>query len=544
TLTGPATIQVTTRGAESALIDTLFLPGTRLVDTYLNSFVALPRRNRFDQLLGASGDDVLGATDGAGNLLIPFDYSQIVPTDPLGRLITQGRFVSSVIPGLSADAPLQVDSLTTKGARLPPLIRTLAGNALLGTVDAIQSVLRVQSGASNFGLTMAEGKGPIVIPGVLAVADPRKRAEPTTLIAGQRFAVFETRECGTFDLPPDCTDLNGAGDVSDYFLQSLDLTDPRADPVVIDQLDGQDSAGYPGQFGPVVYAFAASDRLATFRVPEYAASISRQTFFDLNDNGIGGEVVRSGAADLELGLRIPTADGSVRQRVEGRALAFTQPIAPPGPPDTIGVYDATLSQPAMCGLGIGSSPIPLLRSFIGDVFAGQTTIPQVPIDLAVTEDWITFAFDEVAFGADVNGDGTLDGALVLYHVTTGDLFIVSRGIANGLIQMTSRWLYFQAFRGDRLSIGVLDLNDPFAPSHFICDEPDGAAFPVLGMSDSVIPCLLYEQGLSQTAPRDLNGDGDANDFVMHVYLPDAPGGPEVDLALAVSPRQIQATVRD
>src|SRR5262249_19233330 len=153
-------------------------------------------------------------------------------------------------------------SLTTKGARLPPLIRKqLAGNTLLGSVDAVESILRVESGASTFGLTMEDGKGPIVISGVQGVVDPRKRAEPTTLVAGQRFAVFETRGCGPFDVPADCIDLNGDGDVSDYFLQSLDLTDPNAEPVVIDQVDGQDFAGYPDQFGPFLYTFAASDSL-------------------------------------------------------------------------------------------------------------------------------------------------------------------------------------------------------------------------------------------------------------------------------------------
>jgi hypothetical protein len=544
TLTGPATIRVTTSGTETALIDTLFLPGTRLADTYFNAFIGLPPRNHFDQLLGGSGGDVLGSTDGAGNLLIPFDYSAIVPTDPLGALITQGRFVSSVVPGLSTVAGLKVDSLTTKGARLPPLIRELAGDTLFGTVDAVESVLRVESGFSSSGLTMQDGKGPIVIPGVVGTADPRKRAEPTSLVAGERFAVFETRECGTFDVPADCTDLNGDGDFSDYFLQSLDLADPQADPAVIDQLDGQDFAGYPDRFGPFLYAFAASDRLVAFRVPEYAASISPLTFYDLNGNGVGAEVIRSGAADLELGLGIPAADGSARQRLGGRTLAFTQPMSPPGPPDELFYYDATLGSPAVLPLPEGFGPIPLLRSFGGNLIAGQATIP-VPFDLTATENWIAFAFDEVAHGSDVNGDGTLDGALLLYHVTNGELRIVSRGIAQGLIQLTSRWLSFAAFRGDRLSIGVLDLSDPGAPSHFICDEPDGAGFPVLGMSDSVIPCLTFEKGLSQTAPRDRNGDGDTDDLVMHVYLPDAPGGPaEVDLGLAVSLQQTPVTVRD
>src|SRR5262249_51422631 len=155
-----------------------------------------------------------------------------------------------------------------------------------------------------------------------------------------------------------------------------------------------------------------------------AGTVVRQGFFDLNGNGVGGEVIRSGAADLALGLRIPTADGSVRQALGGRTLAFTQPIVPPGPPDMLRIYDATLSPPETFGLGIGSGPIPLLRTLVGDVLAGQTAIPQVPVDLAVTENWITFAFDEGAFGSDLDGDGTLDGALVLYHVTTGDLFIV------------------------------------------------------------------------------------------------------------------------
>src|SRR5437016_2049022 len=189
TLTGPVTIEVETRGARTALIDTLLTPASRFPDPLLASFVALPRPNRFDDLLTAAGD-VLAARDAKGNLFIPFDYAALLTKDPF---LT--RFIEARLPLLAGMAVVKIDSFTTDGRQLTPLLHRVPGTVhVIGTIDAAMSVLRVTNLPARGGPVPEPGGGPVVIPGVNGFADPPKRADIFPLNQRQGFAIYQTPE--------------------------------------------------------------------------------------------------------------------------------------------------------------------------------------------------------------------------------------------------------------------------------------------------------------------------------------------------------------
>src|SRR5204863_2763571 len=98
-------------------------------------------------------------------------------------------FLDVAVPALAGRADLRVDVFTHDGRPLPPLFHRIAGtDALVGTADAQESVLRVAGGATL--LTPPADGGPIVITPVRAVADPAKRARPFTVSARERVVVF------------------------------------------------------------------------------------------------------------------------------------------------------------------------------------------------------------------------------------------------------------------------------------------------------------------------------------------------------------------
>jgi hypothetical protein len=529
TLTGPVKIEVETAGEVTATIDALFLPGSRFQDSVFPSFMALPFANRFDRLIGSTGGKVLAAADDAGNLFIPFDFTALLPP-PDPNVTTQSRFLEARVPGIG-EPRASIDVFTADGRRLPPLVRQLDADDLLGTVDAAESVLRVEQGAPRAGLTPEKGNGPIVIPGVSGLADPRKRADPLTLAVGERFAVYENRECGLLDAVAQCQDLNGDGDQTDYFLFALDLTRPRAEPVTVDEADGADFPGYPMTFPPIfLYAFAASDDLVAFRIPE---AISIAGVSDIDGNGQPGDLIRSGAFDLRRGVRIAAAEGSPRHEVAAGLLGFTLALDPATGPDVLLFYDAARRDPGPFVVAGGSQPFFAVTRFP----MGQTIFRTHPFDLAARAGRIAFVVPEGVQGADVTGDGDLDdNALMLVETATGEVTNLRQDVPAGLVAMSPRRLAFQAFRGDRFSVGVLDVTRLGEPPRFICDAPLGFGLLSPSISDTIVPCVRDEAGLVPPfTARDLNGDGDTADAnVLQVFLPEAPAGPvERDLRLAL-----------
>src|SRR5262245_22288957 len=270
-LTGPVEISVETAGTTSGRIARLFFPGTSVRDDVFPSFVALPPKNPFGALEAGPGGEVLVAPDDAGNLFIPMDFAGLASPKAL-----QTRFVEAMVGGIGSLSGLQFDTFSVRGIKLPPLLRAVDADTLVGTVDAPESVLRVGSGITALGLLAEEGKGAIAVPGVTGTTDPARRGDASTIISGARFVVYENRECGLQDAPSDCLDLNGDGDQTDILLLALDLTAPGATPLLIDSVD---ASTFPGSFpARPLYHFIASDQLVAFEIAEQSDS-------DIDGNG-------------------------------------------------------------------------------------------------------------------------------------------------------------------------------------------------------------------------------------------------------------------
>jgi hypothetical protein len=577
-LTGPVTIVVETAGATTAQIDDLFLPDTNTRDTVFPSFIALPPANGIDTLTGGSGGELLGAPDGAGNLLVPFDFSALVGVTLLQRRL-QTRFIDVNLPVPNPAPSLVIDAFTTDGRKLPPLIRQVAPNSvptneLIGTVDFPNSVLRVAGVVTTLGLAQESGKGPIVVPNVGASASLQSRADILTLTASHRFVVFENRECERVDDPPaSCRDLNGDGDTRDYFLLALDLTQPGAQPIVIDQIDAGDFPGYPSNFPPAtLYDFIASDEVVTFEIAETTGA-------DINADG-KVDVVRTGAFDLVRGVPIAAASGAARLELDGGLLAFAvtdQSVDQ----DVLYYYDAGQADPGPFPVSDATHPVVHLARLKGTLstlfysalsscnisqavacavsgtgcsggqFAGAATCNV--FNLAVSSGRIGFVVDQSnpPLTECAGGDGYGPLKLFVFDTRTGLISDLQQSTLCGGIRMSPRWIAIWDVNGSSTGTAVTlyDFQHPTVPPtsrRKICDEL--LAWGVLSpsMSDSVIPCAILEDStvpvqfddpnylLYLAFSKDRNGDGDINDLVLQAFLPDRPGAPEQKLQLAIN----------
>lgn len=521
-LAGPADITVVTDGATTATIDSLYRPATNVADTLVVGFVALPARTEFGDLANGAPAPILAAPDRAGNVFVPLSFAGLV-----GDGSTLTSFLEAVIPGLATIGDIRIDSLTTKGAILPPLIRRPGTDALIATADAPRSVLRVVDGQALLGLNQIEGRGPLVLPGVQAIADPRKRADPFTMRLGRRFAVFENRECGLLDPPSTCRDLNGDGDQRDYFLQTLDLEAPQSPPLIIDVAQGEDFGGYPATFPPAyLYAFSASDALVEFRIPEPAVPIPYDLDTDVDGDGTLGEVVRSGAYDLVRGNRIPQADGSQRRSLRDGLLAFSTPLLPPNAPDVLAVYDANSPDPYLGVLVDGSgTPFPVTRDGLQSDSLGRQFFLPFDVDVAASGSLVAGVIDEVAMGHDVNADGLVADTLTVLQIQNGQLQDQTL-LATPMFQTplgrdmssSSRLLATEFVAGFpnamRTAITVYERDHLHQPVQ-VCDAGPGTLAGLAGpISDEIVPCYHPSDGH------------------LRVYLPNAPeGATELDLGL-------------
>ncbi len=517
TLTGPVRIVVTgIDGATAAKIEHLFVAGTSFPDGIFPSFVALPSANRFDE----QGEirELHAAADADGNLFIPFDFEALVPR----RSLT--RFLTVHVPALGSRGAVEITSFTPDGERLPPLLHHEPDSEdILGTADAHASVLRVTKGA--IGLTPEGDSGPIVLRDVSSTADPRNRANPFTIAEGKRFVVYENPECGP--ARSQCVDLNGDGDRNDHFLLALDLARPQAGPIEIDRVDERDPEvrGFKDhRNADTLYVFGLSDELVTFRIPE--------AFQDLNRNGTDDDIIRAGAFDLGRGQPIALPPGSARQEVGGNLFAVTAPRDPAAAsPDELFVYDVTRRHPRLTRLrALGQSTFFVTR----DGEAGLLPLPSLPFDLSASTLGLAFVVREDQQGVDLDGND-LRGPAVLFfdsrrrHVRPVPLpsAIVPR---DGFVRLGTKWLVFDAIvASDVLSLAGIAL-DPLALPRvsgcFLCRHGvDGSA--AASFSDTLVPCVESEARvppyptLPEVIPaHDLNGDGDTDDFVLHLVVPD------------------------
>ena len=217
-LTGPARIEVRNMAAGGALVaevGTLFEPskGCNPENRNLNlfqKFTVLPPRNVYS----APASVTLNATfDGAGAVLIPVDYSNVLAS-PIGSGSGTVRVLSITadLPnGLAAGNGLpggdggfirlprfgrHVRAFSLNGRPIPTLLKVSAskplsaggveyGDGIVGSVDFVDSVLRIAKVAPNPsapasplqifardgeqgqpGLTLQAGVGPVLLPGV------------------------------------------------------------------------------------------------------------------------------------------------------------------------------------------------------------------------------------------------------------------------------------------------------------------------------------------------------------------------------------------
>jgi parallel beta-helix repeat protein len=138
---------------------------------------------------------------------------------------------------------------------------------------------------------------------------------------------------------------------------------------------------------------------------------------------------------------------------------------------------------------------------------------------------------------DFTGDGSRGDFALFLGDREGTARNLQQAVIAGQVQLGSRWLLYQAFDLERpsVAVGVRELGPRVEEPFFVCSEPGGVAHLATSFSDSLIPCLLAEDSVG----RDLNGDGDQLDLVLHVVLPDA-AGPPINVGLAVHPTRFFA----
>src|SRR5690606_21189231 len=153
---GPAEIVVRAPDASVvARIGTLYEPTLACAEHHpeagFGPFTVLPQVNSFEELAQGAATTVRATLDGNGNLLIPFDYSGVLPAGA-GSAVFRILQATADVPAFAADPalPLRVPaapwvrSFSLTGRPIPPVLEVDAGGALvLGSVDAALSLLRI-----------------------------------------------------------------------------------------------------------------------------------------------------------------------------------------------------------------------------------------------------------------------------------------------------------------------------------------------------------------------------------------------------------------
>lgn len=509
-LTGPAELIVRTDGAVTARIDRLLFPDTRLPHDVAESFIALPPTNSIAATLKDPPDALLGATDGEGHLFIPFDYSNLLPSEDN---TFQGRFIDVRVPQLSSFPSSDLASFTPDGRRLPPLLLHTAADRILGTVDAPESVLRIGGlGLFPAGLVPFESFGPIVISGIQGSSDPRRRANPVSAVTvypegshRPHWYVYENIEAA----PGDVVDVNGDGDTDDYFLYALNVEQPDLPPILIDAIDTKDLGpafllhprGFP------LYEFVATESLVAFQI--------FQPFQVLNT---GKKLVLAGLYDLARQTPVTRNDGTVNLKVRDHLAAFAFTVDAAAQKDALFVYDGDAPSPVVRAVGTILRP----RLFIkrpADPFDPLSN----PIGIAVAHGKVAFAVDEQLQAFDFNANGyksyligsrlITDLALGVFDSATSTLTNPKRSLFQGDVAASARLLEFtQSNQPNLPTAELVDLGSgPFA-SHTICE---GGTTVFGAFSDRVVPCGRFE--IPEPTP-DVTGV-ECADLVLDLALP-------------------------
>ncbi len=161
---------------------------------------------------------------------------------------------------------------------------------------------------------------------------------------------------------------------------------------------------------------------------------------------------------------------------------------------------------------------------------------------AVEDDLAAFVVSEAAQGnRDLDGDGSSAGAVLhLYRGAQRTLVNTRRAVSSSVFLGDGRVAYFAAESsadlngdGDRLDRAVLQVYDPGSDTNTNTGLATLGSAPLHAAGAWLVVVPEFEQG------ADLNGDGDLEDFVLHVFdaatgavrnLGFSSGGPGAELA--------------
>lgn len=199
-------------------------------ESVFGHLTAIPRPNSFSDIVGAIDTTLEATLDGNGNLLIPVDYSAVLPNGP-GSAVFRILQASADLDAFSGvPAPIAIPaarylrSFNLAGRPIPPVLETTSdGSQIFGTVDAQLSVVRIARtdpdapGPPLYDLSdrLLDGRGPIVIANASATA--RESAPLSTLSADAAGIVFGRSEA------IEGIDLSSDGDFFDRVPQVIDV---------------------------------------------------------------------------------------------------------------------------------------------------------------------------------------------------------------------------------------------------------------------------------------------------------------------------------
>lgn len=237
-LTGPARIDVQNlaSGQPAAQIDLLFEPTTSCANfnrfpSQFGHFSVLPALQAFTPGVNQT---IEGALDGNDNLLVPIDWSQVLPApsgEPQLRVVTvQAPTIPDGMGGFIRLLPEDVGVFTTDtGQEIPPVVEVnSAGDTIVGTIDFANTVIKFDSIGSaglNFNLSafMVNGVGPVVLS---PLAFDASAAGPLTALNASDEAVAVARDEmleAPFDQgAPVPGDRNADGDADDRTVSIVD----------------------------------------------------------------------------------------------------------------------------------------------------------------------------------------------------------------------------------------------------------------------------------------------------------------------------------
>lgn len=325
---------------------------------------------------------------------------------------------------------------------------------------------------------------------VLFVHDPIRRRTTNLGLAGALLDVAGRRVA--FNVPESAqgnTDLNGDGDTGDVVLFTYDAGDGSLE-----------NLGYASS------AFALEGSSLLFVVGETSQDVT-----DLNGDGDANDHVvhlHDAAAGLTLNTRLagfPNADTGLR--TDGRRAAFIVLELAQGGTDLNGDGDAGDPVMHVADLELGTV------TNLGLAMAGV-----VPRNYEWSSGHLAFAVREGGQAADLNGDGDMLDS-VLHVLRPGESTADNLGLAILDLHAAPGHFAFRVFESAQANTDLNGDGDTFDAILHAYRSPTGQLVPTqlsaqLHRSTRGLVGIQVFEG--SQGNRDLNGDGDALDFVTHV----------------------------